>query len=151
MDLDITLSHVEVFHILPLNISHLYPVLQPVTKTSIEDGYQWLDDVKKLLVKMENGSLGLRTMPASQNHLQIHHLNRTCCHCLWSLPPVQLWLGMQWKFSFPQASIWKLIRPLLWLRIKQFFLWPSNSNGKFLKLILVKILTLYFTVMVYLI
>ena len=41
----------EYFHILPLNIGHSYPVLHPVTKTSIEDGYQWLDDVNKLLEK----------------------------------------------------------------------------------------------------
>ena len=41
----------EVFHIPPLNSSHLYPVIQLVTKTIIEDGYQCLDDVKKLLEK----------------------------------------------------------------------------------------------------
>ena len=37
--------------------SHSYPVSQPVTKTSIEDGYRWLDDVKKLLEKdnLEDG------------------------------------------------------------------------------------------------
>ena len=51
MDLDITLSHDEVLHTPPLNIGHLYPVLQPVTKIIIEDGYQWLDDVNKLLEK----------------------------------------------------------------------------------------------------
>ena len=48
---DITMSHDEVFHITPLNISHSYPVPQPVTKTIIEDGFQWLDDVNKLLEK----------------------------------------------------------------------------------------------------
>ena len=57
MNLDITLSHDEVYHILSLNISHSYPVPQPVTKSIIEDGYQWLDDVKKLLEKdnLEDG------------------------------------------------------------------------------------------------
>ena len=49
MDPDITLSNYEVFHIPPLNISHAYPLSQPVTKNIIEDVYQWLDDVKKLL------------------------------------------------------------------------------------------------------
>ena len=48
MDLDITLSNDAVFNIPPLNISHSYPVLQPVTKTISEGGYQWLDHVKKL-------------------------------------------------------------------------------------------------------
>ena len=39
MYLAITLSHDEIFHIPPLNISHSYPVPQPVTKTIFEDGY----------------------------------------------------------------------------------------------------------------
>ena len=47
--LALTISHDEIFHIPPLNISHSYPVPQPVTKTIFEDGYWWLDDVKKLL------------------------------------------------------------------------------------------------------
>ena len=51
MDLDITLSHDEVFHIPPINISHSYPVSQPVTKTIIKHGFQWLDDVNKRLEK----------------------------------------------------------------------------------------------------
>ena len=42
MDLDITLSH-DVFQF----PSPSYPVTKPI----IEDGYQWLDDVKKLLEK----------------------------------------------------------------------------------------------------
>ena len=82
MELDINLSHDEVFHIPPLNISHSYPFPKPVTKTIIEDGFQWLDDANKLLekdnIKDGNGSLGLRTKPALQNHLHSHHLNRTC-------------------------------------------------------------------------
>ena len=48
MYLNITLSNDAVFNIPPLNISHSYPVPQPVTKTIIEDGYHWLDHVKKL-------------------------------------------------------------------------------------------------------
>ena len=89
MDLDITLSNDAVFNIPPLNISHSYPVPQPVAKTTIEDGYQWLDHVKKLEKDNleENGSLGLRTMPALQNLLHSQYLNRTYSHCLWSLPP----------------------------------------------------------------
>ena len=57
MNLDIILSNDEVFHIPPLNIRHSYPALQPVTKIIIEDGYQWLDDVKKLIKKdnLEDG------------------------------------------------------------------------------------------------
>ena len=57
MDLDITLTNDEAFHIPPLNINHSYPVPQPVTKTIIEDGYQWLADVKKVLEKdsLEDG------------------------------------------------------------------------------------------------
>ena len=30
---------------------HSYPALQAVTKIIIEDGYQWLDDVRKLIEK----------------------------------------------------------------------------------------------------
>ena len=65
----------KVFHIPHLNISHLYPVPQPVTKTIIKDGDQWLDDVKKLLERdnLEDGEfLGLRTTPALHNVSIIH-------------------------------------------------------------------------------
>ena len=51
MYLDIILWHDEVFHIPPFNISQSYLVPQRVTKTIIEDSYQWLDDAKKLLEK----------------------------------------------------------------------------------------------------
>ena len=46
MDLDnLSPCHMtQVFHIPPLNISHSYPVPQPVTETIIEDGYKSLDD-----------------------------------------------------------------------------------------------------------
>ena len=59
MYLDITMSHYEVFHIPPLNISHSYPAPHPVTKTIIEDGSQWLDDGDKVLEKnnLQNAEL----------------------------------------------------------------------------------------------
>ena len=75
---------------------------------------------------------GLLTMPALQDHFHSHHLNRSCWHCL-CLPPAQLWLGMQWKFSATQPSIWILIKALLWLRINHFLHWPRNFNGNYLR------------------
>ena len=51
MDLDITLSHDCIsFLFLSISVIHIqFPNLSP--KTSIEDGYHWLDDVNKLVEK----------------------------------------------------------------------------------------------------
>ena len=111
--------------------------------------YLWLDDVKKLLEKdnLEDGEwISWAAYHASITEPPLFPPSQSrCWHCLWSLAPAQLWLGMQWKFSVSQPSIWIQIRLLLWLWIKHFFLLTGHSQEEFVEVSFLVILVPMYT------
>ena len=147
MDLDITLSHDEFLHIPPLNISHSYPVPQHVTKTIIEDGFQWLNNVNKLLEKnnLEDGEwISWATYHANITEPPPFPLSQSYTLPLFIEFPTSP--TMAWHAMKILSAATKYLNPhqtpvMVGDQRHKCCLWPRSYNGNSLKHNLVKIIS----------